>query len=439
MKLLFVHENFGEFGGAEVNVRIAASELGARGYTVGLLYCRATGRNEARWHETFSRCFCLPNQANIEMVEAVLEQFEPDVIYLHNMPDLEVVQALVESRIPVVRMVHDHSMYCMRTYKYNYFSRRICTRPFSPYCLFPCLASLGRGTPGGQALKWVSYRRKQREIALNQRCAAFVVYSNYLKDELLRNGFEAAKIEICVPLRTQCEGGQTTSLSAENLVLFVGQIIRGKGVDVLLKSLALVKTDFHCLILGDGNHRSYCEQLSSQLNLSNRVQFRGYVPPTELKNYYLRASVFAMSSLWPEPFGMAGPEAMRYGVPVVAFDAGGISEWLRDGDNGYLVHWKDTERFAARIEELLRNKDLARLMGRRALESIQQYDAARQINILEQLFQRVVQYAHASGSAGVAPACSEPGLARRQEASAPRARPNPARISTVDKILAAYD
>ena len=160
---------------------------------------------------------------------------------------------------------------------------------------------------------------------------------------------------------------------------------------MLLCALAKLKTNFQCVILGDGNHRRACEQLCSRLGLEDRVQFCGYVMPSNLHGFYLEASVFVMSSLWPEPFGMAGPEAMRYGLPVVAFDAGGIHEWLHDGQNGFLVSWGDTDAFARRIEALLGNKELARQMGRRGLEMVQHYDAAKQINKLEDLFQCVIR------------------------------------------------
>jgi glycosyltransferase involved in cell wall biosynthesis len=41
--------------------------------------------------------------------------------------------------------------------------------------------------------------------------------------------------------------------------------------------------------------------------------------------------------VWPEPFGLTGLEAASMGVPAVAFDVGGIREWLTDGDNGLLA------------------------------------------------------------------------------------------------------
>jgi glycosyltransferase involved in cell wall biosynthesis len=72
---------------------------------------------------------------------------------------------------------------------------------------------------------------------------------------------------------------------------------------------------------------------------------------------------------------------------VVAFDAGGIREWLTDGENGYLIPWKDANLFAARLDQLLRDKDLARRLGGSAFEAVQRYDSCRQISRLEQLFE----------------------------------------------------
>src|SRR5262249_52319043 len=156
-------------------------------------------------------------------------------------------------------------------------------------------------------------------------------YSDYVKEELLRNGFDAQKIEIHVPIRCWKDTGHVSSFNERNLLLYAGQIVRGKGVDILLRALAKIKAHFECLILGDGTYRAHCERLAARLGLEQKVHFRGFVLREELKNYYLESSVFLVSSVWPEPFGLTGPEAMRYGLPVVAFDAGGIREWLIDG------------------------------------------------------------------------------------------------------------
>jgi len=170
-------------------------------------------------------------------------------------------------------------------------------------------------------------------------------------------------------------------------------------VDLLLRALAKVRVSFECAILGDGNHRAHCERLCARLGLGGKVQFRGFVRAEDMKEYYLETSVAVVSSVWPEPFGMAGPEAMLYGLPVVAFDAGGIREWLLDGENGFLVPWMDTDQFAARIEKLLLDKELARQMGQRARQWVgDQFDSDRQFDILENIFLRVHQEARSKSN-----------------------------------------
>jgi glycosyltransferase involved in cell wall biosynthesis len=391
MNLLFVHQNLGAHGGAEANILLTATELKSRGHKVALLHASSTGRSEAGWRAVFSECFQLPGKNVLPFVDSVLEEFVPNVIYLHNLADLELIESLLLSGVPVARMVHDHAMYCMRGYKYNYFTRAICTRPASLACVFPCLACVTKNPDrSGLPVKWTSYADKRKEIVLNRQCQRLVVYSRYSRNELIGNGFDPVKIHIHVPIRCWGAKGPVSSFSDRNLILFAGQIIRGKGVDLLLKALARIRTPFECLILGDGNHKSYCQKLCAKLGLNDRVQFRGFIPQEELQQYYLDASVFAVSSVWPEPFGMVGPEAMRYGLPVVAFDAGAIQEWLIDGENGFLVPWMDIDAFAARTEELLSNKSLARQMGRNGLERVnQQYDSVRQIDGLENLFREM--------------------------------------------------
>jgi glycosyltransferase involved in cell wall biosynthesis len=386
MNILLAHQHLGAWGGAEANLLITAEELQKRGHQLGLLYCKETGRSEAAYREVFADLFCLPSGGHAEHIEAVIEDFKPDVIYLHNLPGIEAVQALLDSGVPVVRMVHDHALYCLRTYKYNYFTRHICTRPASGYCVFPCLASVARNPEGPLPVRWAGYQDKMRELELNRQCQAHIVYSEYCRQELIRNGFKPENIHIHVPIRCW-ENGPVSSFGPQNRILFAGQIIRGKGVDVLLRALAKVKVPFECVILGEGNHRAYCERLSRKLGLTDRVQFKGYVAPEQMRAYYLEASLFVMSSVWPEPFGMAGPEAMRYGLPVVAFDAGGIREWLLDGENGRLIAWMHTDQFARSIEDLLQHKELARQMGLRGRERVmREYDSRRQVSRLESLF-----------------------------------------------------
>ena len=394
MRILYVHERLGALGGAEANVVITAAELKAKGCEVGLLHGPSTGKGEARWEEVFDwrRPLSSTGSTNTAFfVRDALREYRPDVVYIHKMADLEVIAALVSSGVPLVRMVHDHDIYCMRSYKYFYRSREICTRAASSFCVFGCGAFLARNHDGGFPVKYVSYFDKKKEIALNRRFDRMVVVSKYMRAELLKNGFDPAKIEIHPPVPRSVDPNLRSSFSDRNLIIFAGQIIRGKGVDVLIESLALLESPFECIILGEGSHRAYCEELSRKLGIADRVTFKGFVPQEELKEYYRECTVIALSSVWPEPIATIGLEVMRYGLPVVAFDAGGIDDWLFDGVNGYLVPWMDRAAYARSLDQLLRDKDLARTMGRRGFEIVsEKFDFDNYISDLEDLFHRVI-------------------------------------------------
>ncbi len=384
MRILYTHQSYGSLAGAEANVFITATEMAKRGHDLAILCGSGTGKGEDKWDALFSQKCEMEGPGS---VQDILLSFKPEIIFIHKISDLSVLQALLDSGIPVVRMVHDHDIYCLRGYKYDYLTRKICTRAASLYCVFPCMGCVVRNSDGGFPIKFASYTDKKREIALNHRCDRMIVVTNYMRDELLKNGFDASRIRIHGPVPRDGEAGMRSTFSDRNLILYAGQIIRGKGVDVLLKALAKVESKFECVILGDGNHKAYCEKLSRRLGLSDRVTFKGFIPQEELKAYYHECSVVALSSVWPEPIATIGLEVMRYALPVVAFDAGGIKDWLHDGHNGYLVPWMDTDAFAARVDELLLNKPLAQSMGENGLRLVtEHYDFEGYISDLESLF-----------------------------------------------------
>lgn len=392
MRILFLHERFGAWAGAEANLLATAVELQERGHDVGLVHGPRTGRGEMEWHETFTRRWSLAVAQPPIVIRRAVSAFEPDIIYAHNVPGLAITEALAAAKIPLVRMVHDHHLFCLRGCKYHFWSRQACTRALSPYCVFPCGGSVRRARGSLFPLRWVSYADKKREMELHKQFHRLVVASHYMKDELVNNGFDPARIAIHAPVPRDGEPGFQSAFSERNRIVYAGQIVRGKGVDVLLEALSLVETPFECVLLGGGSHRRVCERLARRLKLLDRVRFAGFVPQERIKDFYQDATMAVLSSVWPEPFGAAGLEAMRCGLPVVAFDAGGIREWLIDGVNGFLVPWMDRVCFAARVETLLHDKALARQMGERAREFVaEQFDFANYIDELETLFAEVME------------------------------------------------
>ncbi len=94
-------------------------------------------------------------------------------------------------------------------------------------------------------------------------------------------------------------------------------------------------------------------RLARRLGVNERVCFTGWLGAEELARELAEASVVVMPSVWPEPFGLVGIEALATGRPVVASCTGGIGDWLEDGVNGLCVKPGDPRALARALNELL--------------------------------------------------------------------------------------
>ncbi|MDP1835610.1 MAG: glycosyltransferase family 4 protein [Chlamydiales bacterium] len=372
MKILFIHECCGRHGGAEENILATARHL-SHSFDLELLCGKHTGKDEGLFSEVFLKIYMLDwsqdEAALRRRVKQTLSESGPNLVYFHKCLSAPLIEAVLEYDVPTVRMVHDHEVYCMRTYKYFPWSRKTCHYKAGLVCLVPCGAFLMRDrTKGRLGVRWVSFTQKQRLIHADQRLDAFIVASQYMSDELVLQGYDKSKIAIMAPVPPGEERvSSRLNLLESHKIVFAGQIVRGKGLDCLLRALALVKVPFELVVLGKGSALPFCQQLANELGLGNRVHFLGYAPHNEMAIHYHTARLGVVPSVWPEPFGMVGIEMMQQGIPVIAFDSGGISDWLKDGETGYLVPNMDVQGLAEKIELVLTDTELAKRLGRNAV------------------------------------------------------------------------
>ena len=166
-------------------------------------------------------------------------------------------------------------------------------------------------------------------------------------------------------------------LEAKKVILYVGRIEPLKGIDLLLRSVALLEdaADTRLLIVGGRpGEDPELERLNSvavQLGIADKVTFAGAVKQTELPAYYCAADVFVLPS-YHESFGLAALEAMACGTPVIVSRVGGLKTFIREGETGYLIPWHCPEPFAQRLDMLLANSGLRRTLGRAARAKAEQ-------------------------------------------------------------------
>jgi glycosyltransferase involved in cell wall biosynthesis len=210
--------------------------------------------------------------------------------------------------------------------------------------------------------------------------------SRYVADTYQASGVPAGSLHVLpygVPL-----GVQPAPPPAQPTVLFLARLIPHKGADQVIRAFALVPDPARLVVAGTGPELPKLRELAQRLDLGRRVRF--LEEEGTGRKLYPSASLVVVPSLWPEPFGLVGPEAMAQGRPVVAYRVGGIPEWLPEGEVGYLVEPGDVVGMADRITKLLSDPSLARRMGRagRALVD-RRYTVPRYVDALVDLLQEV--------------------------------------------------
>ncbi len=178
-------------------------------------------------------------------------------------------------------------------------------------------------------------------------------------------------------------------------ILYVGEHEKRKGLDHLLKAMAILRhlgLDAKLITVGSGSHLARLKNSASKLGISNRVEFRGYIPDSDqevLPKVYSEADIFVLPSLL-EGFGIVLLEAMATGLPIVATDVSAIPEVV--GEAGILVSPRDPEALARALRLLIddktRRSELGK-KGRKRVESLYTWD--RVIRRLVEVYEEAVE------------------------------------------------
>jgi glycosyltransferase involved in cell wall biosynthesis len=198
-------------------------------------------------------------------------------------------------------------------------------------------------------------------LAILRRFDRYFVTSEYMKSNLVSNGFSSGAIHIVSPYVDSCN--QEITENSISSLLVVGRLDENKGVALLPEILSRMSEDCVLVVVGDGPMREELCVSFAERGLSSRVVFRGWLDACETLEAYRQSRVVVFPSLWEEPFGRVGLEAMAAGKPVVAFDVGGVREWLQPDVNGFLVPRGDVDLMAEKISTLLGSDQLAHEMG----------------------------------------------------------------------------
>lgn len=392
MRILVTLDYFGLIGGSERYAGDVVLALAARGHELELL-CGAV-RTPALALPRENQPIVDPNYSDadaslrdLEILEQAARATRPDVIFVLSCFQARSFAAL-ERVAPIVRFVQDHTLFCASLNKILSDGSN-CDRPLGSICLeryftrdgCSCFHQSGRVKPWLEGLG--EFKKKFFEFEAAKRSRRSIVASHYMKSELVAAGDAESHVAVIpyfthsnsaaiVPANLSAETEHFLAASATPLIFTPARLaLPDKGLDLLLAALARVRTRFCAVIAGDGPARAWLEAKASAEGLGTRVHFTGWQSAGQIETLYQRSRAVVFPSTWKEPFGLVGIEAMAHGKPVVAFDVGGVGEWLEHERTGVLLARGDVSAMSDAIESLCRDQALAARLGAAGRERAQ--------------------------------------------------------------------
>jgi glycosyltransferase involved in cell wall biosynthesis len=209
-----------------------------------------------------------------------------------------------------------------------------------------------------------SYVRQRMSIAL----ADLIVTVSRLAKENLTDYYGCGKKTCTVPNGVSVEIFHRMDTKKENYILFVGNLrehFDRKGMPTLLRAFSLLARESDVLLIVAGMGNSRLKEMSADLGVDSRIRHVGFLAQRELVEWYNRASVFVLPSLF-DPYGLVVNEAMACGTPVVVSDQVGAVDVVREANAGLVFRTGDPVSLYEALKRLTQDKGLASQMGNNA-------------------------------------------------------------------------
>jgi glycosyltransferase involved in cell wall biosynthesis len=315
---------------------------------------------------------------------------EQIIFHVHSLSDPVLLEALFELG-PVLRTLHEPRTFCPGQGKFWRTDEVPCTLPYGMHCIWHTYQKRCSNRHPKRLLAAMKNTHYELTTA-TKRYAAIVANSQWIASQAIESGFPTNKVHV-IPYFTEEVQPTQIQKTRNPSILFVGRLTKEKGLHYLIDALAAMQRSNikpHLDIVGDGHERSVFERQVEHLGLRDSCTFHGWLGRSQIKAIFHRCMVVAFPSIYPEAFGIVGIEAMMHARPVVAFDVGGVQEWLQDGVTGLLVEPKDKDGLAAALTRVCKDYRYASYLGDSGrLSALQSFLPENHLSSLMKLYNQI--------------------------------------------------
>jgi glycosyltransferase involved in cell wall biosynthesis len=175
------------------------------------------------------------------------------------------------------------------------------------------------------------------EVSLVNRIDAFLPVTELMGEAYTKQGYDYRKMTAVSPaidFKYLTRLRESTRHQSRNNglynILYLGRLSPEKGADILIKAVSRVDFPFQLHIVGNGPEEEDLKKLSSELGISEKVIFYGWMPHDKVFDFYLKSQLFVHPARWPELFCLTQLEAMALGIPMVVSDCGGLESYFQE-------------------------------------------------------------------------------------------------------------
>jgi glycosyltransferase involved in cell wall biosynthesis len=393
-------------GGEERHVRDLGIDLAARGHSVSVATLLHKGFPQfeidrgVRVHRirgTMQRMSTLfsyderqyappfPDPEALWALRRIILQERPDIVHAHNWIVHSFTPLKSWSGAKVVMTLHDYSLVC--TQKRLRYHGVQCTGPGFMKCLNCTTHFYGiiKGPLSTLANNvWAERERQAVDMFLpvSQTVAEETQLANHQARYRIIPNFIPDHADVA------CDDSNPflARLPKEDFLLFVGDVIADKGVDILLRAYAEMETAIPLVLIGRRAPGLY-------KSLPPNVLLMGDWPHNAVMAAWNRCTIALAPSVWLDPCPTVAMEAMVMGKPVIAARSGGLADIVVDGETGYLIPPGDPQALREAIQSLLDDPVRRQCMGNMARQRIVEFQANSVVSRIEQVYQEILEEA----------------------------------------------
>jgi glycosyltransferase involved in cell wall biosynthesis len=390
-------------GGEERHVRNLSIELAARGHDVTLatlwhqgmeeyeidqgvrIYrIRATVQRVSMLFSEQSRQYAppFPDPEALLALQRIVQRERPEIVHAHNWIVHSFVPLKHWSKARLIVTLHDYSLVCVQ--KRLIYHNSLCNGPALTKCI-GCASNFygpAKGIPTLLANRmWGQFERQCVDMFLpvSQAVADGTQLARYDTPYRVIPNFVPDNVST---LRDESDP-RLLQLPQGDFLLFVGDVVRDKGVDILLKAYRQLDSHIPLILIGRLGH-----DLTQDFPPNVRV-LQDW-PHAAVMAAWHRCTLALVPSICSDACPTVVMEAMSTGHPVIGSRIGGLVDIVADGETGLLVTPENAEELCVAIRRLLNNPDERRQMGHAALQRVVAFQAQTVVPRIEQIYQDIL-------------------------------------------------